>query len=170
VAHNALSFYSRSADQDFTNAVRDVARRQSVLFHGTSLGSLIARTDTMLYPTIGDPIISFTRSPETAVHFATLPKDFDDGFPTVFVFNRDALRTRYRIEPYQSIVPKGYTMGKFEAEERIWLRDIPQMSRYLSAIVFCVMGRVYSAKSMPEFQGYYKLMATVLAHANARAS
>ena len=61
-------------------------------------------------------------------------------------------------------------MGKFEAEDRIWLRDIPQMSRYLSAIVFCVMGRVYSAKTMPEFKGYYKLMSTVLAHASAIAS
>lgn len=164
--HTMLPFYSGTADKKFTRAVRDVARRQSVLFHGTSLGSLIARTDTLLYPHVGDPAISFTRSPETAVHFATLPKDFDDGLPTVFVFDRQSLRSRYRVEPYQCPPPEDHNEGKFEMEEMIWHRDVEKVSRHLSALVYCVANKVVVQTDISEISRSYKYIASAIAKAS----
>lgn len=166
MVHFTLPFYSDSADQEFTNAIRDVARRQSVLFHGTSLGSLIARTDTLLYPNVGTPTISFTRSPETAVHFATLPKDFDDGMPTVLLFDWKSLRSRFRIEPYQYPPPENHKEGKFEMEEIIWRRDVTQVSRHLIAIVYCVMDDVFVETDISEMTRSYKQIAAACAEAS----
>jgi len=158
-----LPLYAGTPDQKFTRAVRDIARRQSVLFHGTSLGSMIARTNTLLYPSVGDPAISFTRSPETAVHFATLPKDFDDGLPTVFVFNRQSLRSRYRVEPYQCPPPENHKEGKFEMEEMIWHRDVEQVSRHLAAIVYCLLDDVFVETDISEMGRSYKRIASACA-------
>lgn len=166
MVHFTLPFYAKSADQEFTNAIRDVARRRSVLFHGTSLGSLIARTDTLLYPTMGTPTISFARSPETAVHFATLPKDFDDGMPTVFVFDRQSLRSRFRIEPYQYPPPENHKEGKFEMEEMIWHRDVTRVSRHLIAIVYCMMDTVFVETDESEMTRSYKQIAAACAEAS----
>lgn len=166
MVHTTLPFYAGTADQKFTRAVRDIARRQSVLFHGTSLGSMIARTNTLLYPSVGDPAISFTRSPETAVHFATLPKDFDDGLPTVFVFNRQSLRSRYRVEPYQCPPPENHKEGKFEMEEMIWHRDVEHVSRHLTAIVYCLLDDVFVETDISEMRRSYKQIASACAEAS----
>lgn len=155
-----LPYYDNDAKQDFISALRKVAHGKSVLFHGTSLGSMIARTDTLLTPRCGDPTVSFTRCPEVAVHFATLPKDEDDGFPTVFVFDRQSLQSRYRLEPFQYI-EKEDAIGKFEMEERVWFRDLQPVSRHLIDAVYCVVGRVKRTPYLPR----YSLVADMLARA-----
>ncbi|MEQ1940771.1 hypothetical protein ABMA46_21285 [Mesorhizobium sp. CN5-321] len=126
--------------------LRQVARGKSVLFHGTSLGSLIVRTDTLLVPSSGDPSISFTRSPEWAAHFAGLPKTDDDGLATVFVFEREALRYNYRLELHQDSIEEG-AHNKFEMEERVYERDIRPVSKLLHAITFSVHSRVITLTS-----------------------
>ena len=158
-----LPFYTNTADQEFRNAVRDTMRGKSTLLHGTSLGSMIVRTDTLLYPHVGEPKISFTRSPETAVHFATLPKDFDDGLPTVFVLDRHSLRFRHKIEPHQDPAPDSHTFGKFEMEERIWQRDVRPVSQHLRAIVFGFGHHIFTLTSTAEFRKVYLPIAVFCA-------
>jgi hypothetical protein len=159
----SLPFYKESADQDFIKATREAVHGRSVLFHGTSLGSQIARTDTLLVPSVGDPMVSFTRSPEIAVHFATLPKDFDDGLPTVFMFDRRSLKSRFRLEPHEDEADDEQRVGKFEMEERVWDRDIRPISRHLIAIVFGLGGRIYTLTTKREFRNFFVPIASCCA-------
>ena len=130
------------SELSLADSVRREAKGKAVLFHGTSRGSLIARTDTLLVPDAGDAMVSFTRSADVAVYFGRLKKDFDDGFPTVFVLDRTALKARYRLEPHKDPLPDDWTGIGDEMEERIWMRDIQPVSSYLLSILCKIEGIV----------------------------
>ena len=152
--HRPLPFYNEIANKDFIKALREAARGKNVLFHGTSLGSQIARTDTLLVPFADDPSICFTRSPEVAVHFATLPRDYDDGAPTVFMFDRDSLRSRYRLELADLELEGERRQGKNEMEEFVWNRDVQRMSRHLLAVVFGLNDQVFTLTDKREIKEF----------------
>ena len=42
--------------------------------------------------------MAFSRSPRVAAHFATLPRDDDEGVGAILVFDRPSLKTRYKLE------------------------------------------------------------------------
>ncbi len=163
--HQPEFLHTKTAEKALLNALRVAARGKQVLFHGTSLGSIIARTDTLLVPRSGPPVITFTRSPEIAIEYATLPKDCDDGIPTVFMFDRQSLHSRYRIEPHECTAPCETRTGKYEMEELVWFRDIRPISRHLDSIFYCVGDRVYEKSSLPAFG----VIADVLARARIAA-
>ncbi|MBW3096243.1 hypothetical protein [Pseudohoeflea coraliihabitans] len=154
-----------TAEKELLSALRGAARGREILFHGTSYGSLIARTDTLLVPRAGAPAVALTRSPEVAILHATLTMDNNDGIPTVFMFDRQSLKTRYRIEPHADAEPWEKRAAKSEMEERVWLRDIRPISRHLITIFYCVGDRVYEQSSLTRFA----IIADLLARARIAA-
>jgi hypothetical protein len=103
---------------------RQLAGRRPVLFHGTRYPASIERSGVLLFATSGDPVISFSRSPEVAAYWADVPRDDDEGRGAVFVFNRQSLAARYRIEPFHDPIWDTPTSLKDEMEERVWLTNI----------------------------------------------
>lgn len=135
--------------------LRRIARRKNVLFHGTTLGTLIVREDMLRVPKVGAPAIAFTRSPAVALHFATLRKDGDDGLATVFAFNRDLLAERYPLKRFRE------SSDVDEAEERVWRCDItPVFTHLLASVFFSFNENVVELESSPAARSAYLTLAT----------
>jgi hypothetical protein len=128
--------------------------RDAYLLHGTTLGSRIFRTDTILHAEWGNEAVSLTRDAITAVHFADNAKDFHDTFGTILILDRSRLKQRYPVDLFcDQDWRRPDQAGKFEMEERIVLRDVapryaaigPQWSIYSSSI-----GSLHSLSFKPE--------------------
>jgi hypothetical protein len=76
---------------------RAFARGLDVLFHGTRYRESILASGFLKISQCSQ-CVAFTRSPVVAAHFATLPRDNDDGVGAILVFDRASLKTRYRLE------------------------------------------------------------------------
>jgi hypothetical protein len=103
---------------------RQLAGRRPVLFHGTRSPASIVRSGMLLFATSGDPVISFSRSPEVAAYWADVPRDDDEGRGAVFVFDRRSLAARYRIKPFHDRIWDKPPYRNDEMEERVWLTNI----------------------------------------------
>jgi hypothetical protein len=88
----------------------------------------------LFYSHPGSAQIAFTRSPEVAAHFAFLDRDNDEGTAAVFVFSRSKLRNHFRLEPFHDPIWDTPSSQNDEMEERIWRRDIREVSRYLLGV------------------------------------
>jgi hypothetical protein len=106
------------SERSLVQLSRQLAGRRPVLFHGTRYSASIVRSGMLLFATGGDPVISFSRSPEVAAYWADMPRDDDEGRGAVFVFDRRSLAARYRIEPFR------WGGADDEMEERVWLTNI----------------------------------------------
>ena len=76
---------------------RDLAAGINPLFHGTRYPNLILKYGSLEPDTITG-VICFSRSPEAAAYFATMERENDEGRGAIFVFDRDRLAMRYRLE------------------------------------------------------------------------
>ena len=47
------------------------------------------------------PTISFTRSLHVAIHFAMLQRDLEETTGAILILDRELLRTRHKLVPYQ---------------------------------------------------------------------
>jgi hypothetical protein len=58
--------------------------------------------------------VSFTRSPEVAAYFALLERDDDEGRGSVFIFDRQSLERRYKVEANPEVIgtQKRFSMMK----------------------------------------------------------
>src|SRR5262245_15296188 len=115
----------------YTKAVRQLAgmaRQQAMdrdaLYHGTRCAELILKTDVLFYSDPGAPKVSFARSPEVAAYFALLERDYDEGRGSVFIFDRQSLARRYKIEANPKVDWHTDTLFHDEAEEEIWANVI----------------------------------------------
>ena len=106
------------AAMTLAKAASDLARGRDVLFHGTPYWRQIARSGLLKYAPVGPPVVSLTRSAPVAGDMATLPRDDVEGGGAILVFDRKALRSRYRVECHAD----GWPVEEFE--ERIWYRDV----------------------------------------------
>jgi hypothetical protein len=68
--------------------------------------------------------VSFTRSPEVAAYFALLERDDDEGRGSVFIFDRQSLERRYKVEANPEVDWHTKTLFHDEAEEDIWANVI----------------------------------------------
>lgn len=73
---------NRDAVKDLARLARQTAGRREVLFHGTRHAKSILKAKVLFYSVPGDPKVAFTRSPETAAHWALIERDSDDGWGT----------------------------------------------------------------------------------------
>jgi hypothetical protein len=94
---------------------RAIARGRDVLYQGTRHRELILASGLLALSNSGG--VYFTRDVETAVHWATLPRD-DEGEGAILVFDRPSLRARYRLERFI------YAEGENEFEEAVWGRNV----------------------------------------------
>src|ERR1700722_12272969 len=76
---------------------KTIARGQDVLFHGTRHRERVLESG-FLRPSPASQAVAFSRSARVAAHFATLPRDDDEGVGAILVFDRASLKTRYRLE------------------------------------------------------------------------
>jgi hypothetical protein len=109
---------SISSERFLIESARLLARGVSPLFHGTRYLSQILQYGALRAAEIGDCVVCFTRSPEEAAFWATLERDDGNELGAVLVFDRDRLRTRYRLDPVNA------SELRDEHEERVWCRDI----------------------------------------------
>ena len=115
----------------YTKAVRQLAgmaRQKAMdrdaLYHGTRFAELILKTEVLFYSDPGHPKVSFTRSPEVAAYFALLERDYDEGRGSVFIFDRQSLERRYKVEANPEVDWHTKTLFHDEAEEEIWANVI----------------------------------------------
>ena len=71
---------------------KTIARGQDVLFHGTRHRERVLESG-FLRPSPASQAVAFSRSPRVAAHFATLPRDDDEGVGAILVFDRPSLKT-----------------------------------------------------------------------------
>jgi hypothetical protein len=109
----------------YTKAVRQLAgmaRQKAMdrdaLYHGTGFAELILKTGVLFYSDQpGDPKV--TRSPEVAAYWALLERDYDEGRGSVFIFDRQSLERRYKVEANPEVDWHTDTLFHDEAEEEI---------------------------------------------------
>ena len=94
---------------------------RDALYHGTRL---ILKTGVLFYSDPGHPKVSFTRSPEVAAYWALLERDDDEGRGSVFIFDRQSLERRYKVEANPEVDWHTKTLFHDEAEEEIWANVI----------------------------------------------
>jgi hypothetical protein len=130
----------------YTKAVRQLAgmARQKamdrdVLYHGTRFAELIQKTGVLFYSEPGDPKVSFTRSAEVAAYWALMERDDDEGRGSVFIFDRQSLERRYKIEAIPEVYWLTNTLFHDEAEEEIWA-NVTDIGNYLVGLVSAPTG------------------------------
>ena len=77
----------------------------------------------MKFAEIGATCVCFSRSPEVAAFSATLPRDDDEGSGTILIFDRQSLKTRYKLTCHADQSERdGQIVNEFE--ERVYVRDV----------------------------------------------
>jgi hypothetical protein len=97
---------------------REQALGLNALFHGTRHLSCIL-SDGYLKSTGNPAMVRFSRSADAAAYWAMMERDDDDGRGAILVFDRDRLRTRYRLE----LIDESLYIA--EQEECVSSRNVP---------------------------------------------
>jgi hypothetical protein len=98
-----------------------IAGKRDVLYHGTRYLSSILAKGCLCFGDTGDNAVCFTRSADEAAYWAEMPRDDDEGYGAILIFDRKSLKTRYAIEPIElSSAP----FRRKEKEERVRSRDV----------------------------------------------
>jgi len=88
------------------------------LFHGTPYPNAVLASGTLEASPVCQ-VVCFSRSPHEAAFWATLPRDDNEDWCAVLVFDRNRLSMRYRLELWHDDMAE-----VDEQEERIWGRDV----------------------------------------------
>lgn len=106
-----------------------------LLYHGTPYPNRILAEGVLMYGRSGDPFVSFSRSKAIAHRFASMSRDDSEDYGAILIFDRDRLRTRYRLECFDyshaTFCPYG---RREEAEEYICHTDVSPITRYMVGI------------------------------------
>jgi hypothetical protein len=117
---------------------RYIPRQRAVLFHGTPYPCAILKSDFLIYPRdLAEGGISFTRQLHVAVYWALLGRMGDEQQGAVFVLDRDRLAQNFSLTPFRwrkSGADK--SRGDFEAEEKIFRRDISNLHKYILDVIW----------------------------------
>jgi len=88
----------------------------------------------MLFSRSGYRAVCFTRLAEIAVYWAEVKRDDDEGCGAVFILHRPSLRRRYTLVPFHDTIWDTDGRMNFEAEERVYERDLVCLNKYLVCI------------------------------------
>lgn len=109
---------------------RALTRGRDVLFHGTRYRESVLASGILKFSS-GVQTVSFTRSPDVAAYWATLPRDDDEGAGAVLVFDRASLKARYKLECVDdswkadpSNFSEFWRADHDEFEEQVWGRNV----------------------------------------------
>ena len=133
---------SKSRPRRFAKAMKIAARyrhlvprARSILFYGTKNARTIIRDDRIqVHPLMNYPTISFTRSLHVAIHFAMLQRDVEETTGAILILDRELLRTRHKLVPYNYEVFDEPSTA--EAEEMVEAGAIPHLKRYLLGVIW----------------------------------
>jgi hypothetical protein len=114
-------------------------RGRSLLLYGTKNARRIIRDDRIAPPQY--PTISLTRSLHVAVHFAMLERDFEETRGAILILERELLRTRHTLLPYN--YPGFDEPSAREAEERVEAAAIGDLKRYLLGVIWLRKDEAY---------------------------
>lgn len=117
---------------------RAKAKGRDAIYHGTRFPRALFAENILRSSDTGDDVICFSRSPDVAAYFALMQRywdeqPIDEGRGALLVLDRPKLSARYRLEANHDIT---LDLPRDEMEERIWGRDVYDMSRYLIAVVW----------------------------------
>lgn len=115
---------------------RELAIGLNPLFHGTRYLNLILSDGCLKPARVGPGVVAFSRSADTAAYWATMERDDDDDRGAILVFDRERLRTRYRLE----LIDDSVFIA--EQEEFISARDVP-----LSVALVGVIGEPFPIRT-----------------------
>ena len=131
----------RNAHAQFLcDKAKTIGRGLDVLFHGTRHRERVLESG-FLRPSPASQAVAFGRSPRVAAHFATLPRDDDEGVGAILVFDRPSLKTRYKLECIDSgWVTDASEFNEFwramhdEFEEHVFAREV-EIAPHLIAMI-----------------------------------
>ena len=109
-----------AAERRLAARAREVACNRDVLYHGTRYARSILKTGVLFHSLIGgDPKVCLTRSAEVAAYWAMVDRDDDEDRGSIFIFDRQSLQRRYKIEANPEVWWDSDTVFHDEAEEEI---------------------------------------------------
>ena len=123
-----------TAERELALLARKLATNRDVLYHGTRYCQSILKTKVLIRPKIGVPAVFLTRSPEVAAYWALLKRDDDEGRGSIFVFDRQSLASRYKIQFNPKVYWLSDTTFHDEAEEQIF-DEVTKIGDHLIGIV-----------------------------------
>ena|SRR2546426_10585754 len=123
-----------TAERELALLARTVATNRNVLYHGTRYRQSILKMEILFRPKIGVPAVFLTRSPEVAAYWALLKRDDDEGRGSIFVFDRQSLASRYKIQFNPKVYWLSDTTFHDEAEEQIF-DEVTKIGDHLIGIV-----------------------------------
>jgi len=127
-------FINLEAERSLANLACAAAMNRDVLYHGTRHAQSILNMGALFHSMSGDRVVAFTRSPEIAWYWASLERDHDEGRGAILIFDRQSLRSRYKIEQYHDPIWDTETYYNDEMEERIW-DNVVDVGRHLIGFV-----------------------------------
>lgn len=152
---------ARAQGRSLAKNARAFARGQDVLFHGTRYQERVLASGILKFPP-GGQTVSFTRSPDVAAYWATLPRDDDEGGGAVLVFDRASLRARYKLECIDdswttdpSEFNEFWRAAHDEFEEQSWGRNVeiaPHLIGLISAPITILSHKGRAIKRAMELQ------------------
>jgi hypothetical protein len=123
-----------TAQRELALLARTVATDRDVLYHGTRYRQSILKMEILFRPEIGVAAVFLTRSPEVAAYWALLKRDNDEGRGSIFVFDRQSLASRYKIQFNPEVYWLSDTTFHDEAEEQIF-DEVTKIGDHLIGIV-----------------------------------
>ncbi len=122
-----------AAERKLAGIARQKAGNQDVLYHGTRYAKSILQTRALFRSPCGDPRVCLTRSADVAAYWASVERDDDVGRGSIFIFDRNSLERRYKIEANPNVWWHSKTLFHDEAEEEIWT-DVINIGNHLIGI------------------------------------
>jgi hypothetical protein len=107
------------AERELAGMARKKAMSRDVLYHDR-YGELIMKTGVLFRSAVGEQKVCLTRNAECAAYWALMTRDNDEGRGSIFIFDRQSLERRYRIEATPEVYWHTETLFHDEAEEEIW--------------------------------------------------
>jgi hypothetical protein len=128
-----LRDYSET-EKRLANLARKVSAGRDVLYHGTRYAQSIIRLGVLFRAECGGRQVCFTRSPEEAARWAFLDREDDEGRAAIFIFDRQSLRCRWKIQPSHDSCCDNDTICIDEGEEET-RADIIDVGKHLIGYV-----------------------------------
>lgn len=135
-------FHSPEA-RSLAASARTIGRGNSVLFHGTPSPKEILDCGALLPAESGMPSVSFSRSADVAGYWAVLPREEDFKIAAILVFDRETMRSAYRLEPFSFFERQGGELQD-EMEEIVFGRSVKLSSARLIGIAYLLAGETTS--------------------------
>ena len=123
-----------AAQRELAGLASKMTMNRNVLYHGTRYCQSILKTGVLFRAEVGGCQVCFTRSPEVAAYWALMERDDDEGYGSILIFDRQSLKTRYKIKCNTEVFWLTDTIFHDEAEEEMF-DDVIDVGDHLIEVV-----------------------------------